>query len=206
MRYRNLLVGVFLCSLISTAASAQPAITFQDGEVRAAGLTPGGDAIYLGAALVRSGYNVRLANGTERITDAESDGAVVYKPGVGLPYESVWVVVDLTTGASQVASPNPKGFALSQEKLNPGQLRQVIRDGEFTLFLLVRPGVGAWASTIIDGGSKDGDRRPDDKVGLDIDSMTPIGSSPAAPKNFDKDDVLFTVDPRTLAVVELRRD
>lgn len=205
LRLRNTL---FLCLLAAALPiAAQPVVTFGPDSVQASGISPRSDVIYLGAARIASGYSRKISIGAARLADDDADGTVLLRGGHRVPLHSVWIAVDLTTCASTVATPHPPGLSHSRERLNPGELRQLARDGEYVMFLLVRRGVGAWTLTIEDSSIRDADRKPNRKLALNIADMKPVGSSPPSPEELRMgEDVLFAVDPLTLAVIELRHE
>lgn len=188
-------------------ASADPLIAFSPNAVRASGLTPGKDAVYLEAARIARAYARDVLTVADRMHDSDGDGAVDLPFGPRLPLHSLWIVVDFESGASTVATPDPNGPAYTQERLNMGQLRQLSREGRYRMFLLVRPGAGAWKLIVADSGRYDADGPiPDDKVKFDIARMEPLGDSPEAPGHLERGDVVFVIDPIDLTVVELRNE
>jgi hypothetical protein len=161
--------------------------------------------VFLGAARIAEGYARHMATGADRVS-ADADGTVDIRRGARVPMHSLWIAVDLASGASTVASPDPRGAAHVREKLSLGQVRQLTRDGDYVMFLLVRPRVGAWTQTVEDSGFYDGDGTPDLKVKLDVERMQPLGRSPSAPRQLERTDIVFAVDPMNLTVVELRNE
>lgn len=198
---------VLLQALTLSASSPSPvSIHFESDAVRVAGLS-GRGVVYLEAARVAHGYQRDIVKTARQVTDDDADGAVDLPFGPRLPLHSVWIAVDLATGTSAVATPHPAGSVHSVEKLNFGQLEQLTRDGDYWMFLLVRPGVGSWALTVGDSGSEDAvQTHVDHKVRMTIARMQPLGSSPPAPRQLDRKDVMFVVDPLNLHVVELRNE
>jgi hypothetical protein len=203
---RSILLWCTCVLALALPLQAQPSFLFQPDSVQASGLTPAGDVVVLGAARIAEGYSRHMATGAERVSDADGDGIVDVRRGARTPKHSVWIAVDLSSGVSSVASPDPDGAALVREKLSMGQLRQLTRNGDYVMFLVVRPRVGAWTRTVEDSGVYDSDGTPDLKVKLDVERMQPVGDSPSAPRHLEKTDVVFAVDPMNLTVVELRNE
>lgn len=204
-------LSMSMCTLIlalaAVSASASPAVAFTPRSVHVSGLTSRSDLIYLEAARVARGYARDMVTVAKRLSDSDADGAVDLPFGPRVPLHSLWIVVDLESGTSTVASPHPNGPTHTQEKLNVGQLRQLSRDGGYRMFLLVRPRVGAWSQIVADSGIYDSDGPvPDEKVKLDIERMQAVGDSPEAPRHLEQTDVVFVVDPINLTAVELRNE
>lgn len=201
---RGILVTLvcFTCLYIHAA----PVFSFTAESVTASGLTPGRDGVSMAVLREAKGYEVETWQTAEVLHDADQDGVVTVLSGRRIPWHSLFVVVDLATGSSIASSPHPELVNIQQERLIPGQVRKLIREGEWAIFLLVRPKVGAWTLTIHDSGRADDDPKPDGKVGLSFDRMTPLGDAPAAPTTLERSDVIFVIDPLTLSLVELRGD
>jgi hypothetical protein len=203
---RSILLWCSCALALALPLHAQPSFLFQPDSVKASGFTPAGDIVFLGAARIAEGYSRHMATGAERVTDADGDGTVDVRRGARTPKHSVWIAVDLSSGATAVSSPDPAGAVHTREKLSMGQVRQLTRSGDYVMFLLVRPRVGAWTQTVEDSGYYDSDSTPDLKVKLDVERMQPVGDSPSAPRHLEKTDVVFAVDPMNLTVVELRNE
>jgi hypothetical protein len=203
MRLHSVLLFCFI-AFTAASVSGQPSVTFEPESVTISGVTAGGDAIYLAAARIAHGYSRDMATETGWLSDSDGDGVTSIPLRRRLPLHSLWVAVDLPTGRSTVMFAHPPDAFHRSEKLNMGELRELVKEGDYLMFLLVRPGMGAWTLTIEDSDRHDGDGHSDLKVKLRIDDMEPIGSSPAAPRHLDKADVIFVVDPVDLRVFELR--
>lgn len=200
------LVGAIVTSFAIAEVDAQPVVSFGSDSVTVAGVTPGGSLVSYGVLRESAGYRQRVTHGVKSVQDDDRNGVVQVVSDRHIPWNAVFAVVDASSGASAVAGPRAETYTITRERLTAGQVRKIIRSGSFAAFLLVRPGVGAWSLTIEDSGIYDDDPMPDGKVGLDLERMVPVGEAPSPPRTFERSDVLFAIDPMTLAVVEWRAE
>jgi hypothetical protein len=71
-------------------------------------------------------------------------------------------------------------------------------NGKYLELAVVRPGLGAWALTLGDGGGADEDGAADGSITASLARMRSLGSSPAAPILFSARDVVAVVDPNQM--------
>lgn len=181
---------------------AQPVLSFQQSEVVASQITPGAKAAVFAISHDPQPYQRRISTHASVLADDDRDGVTRYATEVA--NESIWIAVDVSSGAVAVSSPAPELVRRSSEPLAPGQLKKIARAHEYLAWFLVRPGSGAWTLTIEDSGLEDDDFADDGKVTLALERMQAIGDSPSAPHELRAGDVLVAVDPDTLAVLDLR--
>lgn len=191
-------------ALSALATHAQPVLSFDAESVSCSGLTPGKGAITFVALREAKGYGLRVTKGAEVRRDDDGDGNVILFQGRSVPWYSVFIAVDASNGSSAIGGPHPELYAVGRERLAPGQIRKVVHSGDFAAFLLVRPGIGAWSLTVEDSGTYDDDPTPDGQLGVVLERMLPVGDAPAPPRTFERNDVMFAIDPIKLSVVEWR--
>ncbi|HSL81913.1 MAG TPA: hypothetical protein VLF66_04005, partial [Thermoanaerobaculia bacterium] len=189
-------------------ASAPPEleVTFEEAAVLAAGLTPGGDAVFWSVAREPLGYHQRVVE-SYGFAVVDALGEARFEPAEGtVLLKSVWAVVDLARGGFAVAG--PPGFRLRQvpfpgrgfEVGAPGLVNRLRHELESLFALVVRPGVGAWRLEAWDTSEKDRDGEDDGRVLMGLEDLEPLEASGAGPPDrFARDDVIVVVDP-----VELR--
>lgn len=194
-----------LLSFAALSATAQPVLAFGENAVTASGVTPSSGALLLRVSREPKGYGIRLVTDVRLLDDSDRDGIVTLPLGRSVPADSLWVAVDRTSAASAVASPQ-RAADHQLEKLQLGQLNQLLRDGDHLLVVLVRPREGAWVQTLEDSGIYDADFTADRHVRFDVERMQPVGDSPSAPRTLARTDAVFIVDLTTLAVTELRSE
>ena len=122
----------------------------------------------------------------------------------GVPAQSVWVAVDLKTGA--YAQGSPAGFAAGRYELGGGALGlgsgalpdQLLDRSDFVHLLLVRPGKGAWALTVGRGGADDESSPGDARLKVSFDKLEPMLPGVAAPAKLSAKDLLLVAHPRTM--------
>lgn len=194
-------------------ASAPPelAVSFEEAAVLAAGLTPGGDAVFWSVAREPQGYFQRVV-GRRGVEVVDALGEARFEPEDGaVPLKSAWAIVDLASGAFAVAA--PPGFPLERvpfpgrafEVGAPGVVNRLRHAGEALEVLVARPGVGAWRLATWDASPQDRDETDDDRVLLGLEDLEPFeASGPGPPERFAQGDVIVVLDPRTLRVYATR--
>jgi hypothetical protein len=199
-----------LTSIVLGLATPSPAvgnemvIAFDGVELRAEEVTPGADVAWFSISRERSGERTRVVrrHGLER--DGDGDGVIsVILEDPAAPH-SVWVVVDLGSGAWRVWQ--PVGFPIGELELPddalagsgeaPRALRLRHRAVDMVLF---RPGGGAWWSAAGDGGGGDQDRSINGVIEMAFGQMVPLDGAPVAPGALAAGDLLLVIDPRSLA-------
>jgi len=187
-----------------------PLITIDETSVKATGVTKSGSAIVFGVARRSLTYYERLEARAEILNDADADGAVRFDVPGDVPWKSVWVAVDLTSGLYDIST--PAGFPLELLEF-PGQglgaaLNSLETAGEFMELLWVRPaatGAAAWTLAVGDGGASDSDDRSGNgRVRVDVARFRPVGSSPSPPEKFAPGDILVGIDSRALTIFATR--
>ncbi len=192
-------LGAFL--LAALPGWTQPTITAVPKGLLAQGITPGGRAIWWSVAHERPDSFVTIVYRLEEQTDTDLDGKVGFAFDGPLPEASLWVAVDVATG--RYATYAPEDFGVTEDALPPeaaiegsgrtpsDAFREVARP--LVNVLLVRAGQGAWTLRAGDGGATDQDG-VDGELSFTIDSMTPVGTSPAAPSRYVPGDRLLSID------------
>jgi hypothetical protein len=199
-------LGALLLGPTLSAAVVSPAIAFSPQRVTASGLTPGGQVVWFGVAREISQRVATIVRRTE-IAEADKDGAAVLELEKAVPFQSIWVAVDLATGLVTVAG--PEGFPLRQPALpvdavgrgGGGQPDWVEDVRGYVEVLVVRPGEGAWAATVGDGGENDDDGAYDGRLRASLAGMRGVGEKPAEPpQRFNLRDVVVVIDPNRMEV------
>ena len=183
-----------------------PVVTLSDGAVTVEGMTTKASAVVFGVARRSLQFGERLETRFDVLDDTDGNGAIRFEVNEGLPWKSVWTVVDLPSGLFSLAV--PEGFPLMEIDF-PGQgigsaLNTLESAGDFEQFLWVRPGLGAWALTAGDGGVNDGDQEGNHRILADVTRFAAIGKSPAPPDKFAPGDVLVGVEAHTLNIFAAR--
>jgi hypothetical protein len=137
----------------AAAARAEPAVVLGE-TVEVSGLTPGGKAAWWSVAHEAQEYHRRVVRRGGIEQDTDNDGRVVL-PALGPPaIHSIWVVVDVASGATTVAA--PEGFEIQALEFGPGEglsgaapgeVDRLVALREELVVLAVRPGdsgAGAW--------------------------------------------------------------
>ncbi len=190
----------------ASAAVAQPEIAFDKTAVVASGLTPGGDVVWFGVAREIAERTATIVRHQEIATDDDGDGSVTFDLGRDVPFQSIWVAIDLTTGASAIAVPD--GYPLreadlpvSEVRLGVGEADRIEDSRGYLDILVVRPGVGAWSVTVGDGGPADADGAYDGHLAAATADMHDVSSGePGPPDHLGPNDVVVVVDPNAMEI------
>lgn len=197
---------VLLLSALPGAA-APPEVEFREHEVLASSVTPGGTTAFWWLARGVDGFAPWTSRLSELVVDEDGDGAVSLSYDEGVPQDSLWAVVDLTSGEYVLASPAdgplrevepPRGLARSL----PG--RGEIGDERRRLeVLVVRPGSGgepgAWTGGAEDGGAGDGDGRRDGRTQARLERLEPLEvEGPRPPRALRAGDLVVAGDAQEL--------
>lgn len=164
----------------------------------------GATVILFNVAREPAGAIARVVSRHERLIDDDRDGVIRYVPARGVAWRSIWIVVDLETGALAVAAPGGAPMPMrsygGRESL-PAQaiVQHLDVERERVDILVVRPGVGAWAGVVRDGGAADQDRQANRRLRLDPARLKPLDESfDPAPHAFRPGDVVAILDSERL--------
>lgn len=189
--------------LIASAAGAQKpsemALAFTAEEVTLTGVPRGGTVILFGIGVEWFNHAPSLTRHAEAVSDNDGDGTVIVRPAL-MPERAVWVAINLQTGNYTIGAPDnsqPAPLELAEGAwASDGALVEVRR--EYMEALVVRPGVGAWAARLGDGGAYDADGRPDGRVILRLDRMDRLDGEQKGPPVAIRKDLLVLIDPHSL--------
>jgi hypothetical protein len=205
-------VVLFIVALpYSVFGQQPPSITVTERVVSIANVTKGGSIVLLSCSRTSEAGRLIVTNDSRLTADTDGDGSITFTPPKGVEVRSVWVAVDLETGA--FASAAPANFPLvvrslavdSFRKDASGEIAELVHDLPRLFVVLVRPGKGAWKLRASDGGDGDRDRVADRKVTIGFEDMIAVGDSKEkGPKNLKADDVVIAIDPFRLDVVTAR--
>lgn len=200
-------VSSLFVSFLSAADAPPLRLTVSASEVRVGDVTAGAEIVVLVASVEGEGGVLRHRSGAKTFRDDDGDGVVTLADGRTIPLRSVWVVVDVETGRSAIAS--PVDFPLQSAPL-PASLLD--RDGEGVIgifelqqrnaeLLLVRPKVGAWRLRAHEGGNGDGDKQANGRMRLDAADAVAVSGDTPPPKRLKKGDVIALIDPVNLGAI-----
>ena len=107
MRRIPLMVG--LLALVSIYVSAAPkqtvAVAFETSRVTVSGVSPGGNVLLYGLGRDFVRVSPELLRWAKVEAASTTDGTATFDIGRAVPARSVWIVVDVSTGAYAVATP-----------------------------------------------------------------------------------------------------
>jgi len=200
--------GLLTLALLPAAAlaAAAPVITFAPQAVVVSGVTPGGKVACFSVAREISERTATIVRRPRLAEDDDKDGSVRLELDRKVPFQSIWVAVDLTTGESAVAVPD--GYPLHRVDLpgrnlghGGGKPDWVEDDRGYVDVFIVRPGQGAWWGTVGDGGETDDDGAYNGRLIASLVRLHGVGASPpGAPQHFSPHDVVVVIDPNRMEV------
>lgn len=190
----------------SAAADTPIVVAFDEHGLHVSGIAPGSTAIAFGVSRVSRGYDAVIQRHDLLATDDDGDGSVTFALDAPVAFDSLWVAVDLATGAFGFAAPSgvvrpmparEQLDALSADLATPARL--TIRANVAEL-LLVRPAVGVWRARAFEGGRKDADGGRNGVLAVDVSALSPIGPSRGGPAQLVPGDVVVAIDSRRMEV------
>lgn len=192
-----------VCTLLAAPgllAQSNPQLTVGTDRVTATGVTANGEVVFFARSVTYRGGVPVLARHAFVERDDDGDGIVTHAEAI--PALSVWVIVDMESGAYAYAAPT--GFEPRVIILPPGTWRE--NDGTINVsrergeFLFVRPRKGAWLLDAFQGSVRDEDGKNDSNLRIRTASMAPLTGKESPPPHPVKKDVLVLIDPRLLDV------
>lgn len=199
-------------------AEPELVVGFEPSALTVDGAPPEGSVVLFGFGRTREAYVTELRRFDALLT-ADAEGAARYAlpEGAAVPQRSVWVVVDLGTGAYTVAEPEDTG-GLDIPRIDfparglGANLRFLRTEGRYLDVLLVRPAsgpegeeaAGVWGLRTGDGGERDADGVQDGGIDLDVATLTALADSGPPPERLRPKDVLVGVNPETFELFATR--
>ncbi len=201
-----LLIGVLLMPAPLPVSADLPLnlnVEFGARSLTFTGVTPGGTLIVFGVArepLNTNPITPAIVVRAESLIDHDRDGIVRLDLPVRVPRFGMWAAVDLASGvhtAFPTPGYEPRLIQVNDDLLrhdNAGQLKKLEWPfGEIDI-VVARPGEGAWRFYASKSSDVDENRGGSHALRVDLESMTPIGSSPEGPDKFRKGDIVAIFD------------
>jgi hypothetical protein len=183
-----------------------PVLSVAATAVVASGMSPGGAVVWLGMARRIEAYEPIYVR-RHGIVQADAKGQAELPVTEAVPRHSIWLAVDLKTGAYATASPAgfaPLAFTLSPEALEvrgAALADRLIDTADYAEVLLVRPGKGAWGKAVGHGGIDDESATGEAVVKLSFDKLLPVpGTVEPAPAKLNAKDLVVVLHPRAMAI------
>lgn len=183
-------------------------------QIQVSGATAGNTVVLMGIAREPLAGATSVESWVRALADDDGDGIATLDLKREVPLKSAWGAIEIASGNAGVAvaegfpleivRPGPAGF-----ELDPVEQVPLIRLDRSTLqFLLVRPGVGAWALKAYDGGSGDlgnlEDGVPDGLLRVDPRQFEPLKAEFGEFPGLSARDWIGAIDDRKLTILLLR--
>lgn len=205
---RASLITLLLFAAVAAAVAQQPAalsVAVGDSSVVIQNVASGSVVLF---SCEHDSYRGRtlVSRAATVLTDDDRDGTIEFTPKGPIPLRSVWVAVDLATGTQAAGAQTlfpllVTGIQASRFKRDAeGAIAQMEQDSVGLLVLLVRPGKGAWLTTVRDGAARDEDHVANGHLTLSFAAARTVHGNDNAPKNLKTGDVVVTINPNRLDV------
>lgn len=185
---RKSMLGVLLAGLTLAAtatASAQLRVEVRDRQFTVNEMTPGGQVAVVGVVADGAGLLAALSAPAFFLTDDDADGIAEGFFEEDVPPQSVFVAADIQqegegwTAVDGLPRTSEVGVTLSvADDPTSGRPTLHLRGGSLAV-MIVRTGVGAWKTHLVDGGSRDSDGAADGDIGFTPEAF--VSSTPGAP-------------------------
>lgn len=206
---RSILAAIALqltARLLCAAPPGTPPLSaaVRDGEIVVSNVDAGGEIVLFSLARDADRNGIRVRSRTIVLRDKTTSGVIHFKPAEGVVLRSVWIAIDLSSGA--YATVAPPSYPLSIAKLPPsafnkdssGEIASLDSDLPRLKLLVVRPRKGAWVLYAHKGGS--GDHGNGRQMRLEFGDAVSVSGTDAAPKHLIPGDVVAAIDPGHLDV------
>ena len=202
MRLKVATIFIALIQNLAIFAADPPPIsaTVAAGRLTVTALSPGGQVAVSGVTAHNERGMLSKRSITRVLADDDGDGRIVFAPAAGIPFQSVFVVVDLAGGAAAVVA--PEGYSVDHHEIRRSALKKD-HDGMVTALeldqlhaeiLIVRPGQGAWV-VAAHGGGGSADGIAGDRLTIQFEHARSLVAPDAkAPKKLKAGDVLAVID------------
>jgi hypothetical protein len=199
------ILAFLLSAAIAPALFAAMAVTVSDKALTIGGLSRGGSVAVLSVAREPAYYMAQVVSRCEMLVDTDGDGSIRYLPPRGVAFSSIWVVVELSSGAVVIAAPDGfRPLEMTQRGAGRGKAIEAIAatidvGRDEVSILIVRPGSAAWSLTARDGSPEDRDNRANGRLRLDLSKLRGLtGTAGDPPHALQKGDVVAVLDAESM--------
>lgn len=207
-----LILPPLLAQPVEGQSSPEPKITFEESALSVTGVPAGGTVVWFGVERrVDEEFSTEVAP-HYALEPVQVDGTARLELEKPVVHSSLWVAVDLASGAYAVAV--PEGYRIASASLLPhsspgeGDLSDGILDERPYVFgLVVRPGVGAWQYSGGDGGRYDSDGVVNGQSRFALEDLLDLpgaSESLTPPDRSASQDLWVVIDPRRMEISVLK--
>lgn len=191
-------------SIIPSARSATSlGAAIRENEIVVSNVLPGGQIVLFSLGRDGERNGIRVRSRAVLLRDDSQTGSIRFKPAEGVVLRSVWIAVDMSTGATATIA--PPSYPLIVAKFPPNAF---IKDGDGNFaalesalprlkLLVVRPKKGAWLLYAAKGGKND---HGSDKLRLQFGDAVSLSGKDDPPKHLIPGDIAIAIDPGHLDI------
>jgi hypothetical protein len=209
-RFGRSFAFLLLVSSHAALATGSPiTISFHEKAVRAAGVTPGGQAICFSISHLSRTHDFSIVRNDVVVIDEDADGTVECQ-AQSAAFNSLWIVGDLSDGRLGIASPSgmrqqiPLREVIGVRSGTSGQLTELAIRQRAAEILLIRPGAGAWRAKAFEGGRRDRDGANNGLLSLGVDQLSTVSGAHGAPTHLRPEDIIILIEPRRMEFTTFR--
>ena len=179
-----------------------PSVKIEAKRVIASAATPGSDVAFLSVGLASDGYNSLVVRAQEIVT-AKSDGTATLEQPRGVPWRSIWVVVDTRNGQFTITAPDAWGVTSMEEtpilrRSKGADVDEILLKRTAPFLYYIHANGNVWAMDA--GGALDG------VVAARLSDFSPVGPAKDKPKGLAPGGILIVFDYYEMEVLAVKLD
>lgn len=207
---RITVMALALCSLTTLPAyGAALEVKIEKRRVVATGVVPGARVVFFSLGLHTDGYDSSVRRWATIVADEDRDGTATLDTSTDVPWQSIWIVVDLRNSQYSVTTPAGYPLRVIEPRSNAFRKRSTAIDAflserAFVDALYVSANGRAWAATAMDGYASDADQASDGRVLLATSQMEALDGGSEKPLEFAPAGLFFAIDISRMDVLAMR--
>jgi hypothetical protein len=205
MKNKSLTLSFLLILATAGPAAGEIALAFGETTIGVKGAQPGGEVlVYTLARIPEDGMTI-VSDETYRLS-ADGDGQLTLDLEEEVPWRSLWIAFDLSTGAYAVDQASIGVREVDFEELGTRSGATLEYRLDLLYAFLARTHQGGYRLRAGDGGPSDFDDAHDGKISLHPGRMNALADSPAPPGALAAQDLVVIIDPRRMKYAVVPRE
>ena len=198
-------VVVMVMWMLAVSPASALTLTLEDRAVTAGEASANGQVVFYAVTSPPDRHFRKLVS-VAKVESADAGGTARLALDADLPLKSVWVAVDLATGAFAVATPEEFGdrnipfTSASLVRSTDGKLDRLFAEQQQARVLFLRPGLGAWSQELTDASPLDADGAADNALLATLSRGKTLTGPADVPPLVAERDVIVLLDPFRLTV------